>query len=328
MSCPGCYKAIQSGYCLQCRKKLFEGSKVLPILDFDAPRDSNVSMFQEQVKRLSISGVQMKYSLKREQNVLVLTDKGGQYILKPIPPSLISYPDQAPENEHLTMQIAEQVFKIDVAPNALIYFNDKKPAYLTKRFDLQADGNKYLQEDFAQISGRTKKSHGEHYKYDGTYEEIGLLIKANVAAYMPALEAFFKLVLFNYLFSNGDAHLKNFSLIYTGTEYMLTPSYDLMCTVVHTPTESDTALDLFAGDVETDYFQTYGHYGYDHFLELAKRIGILDIRARKIIRNMLSRQKEVEQMIDKSFLNDEVKAIYLAAFIDKQNRFQISSHNK
>ncbi len=321
MICPGCYKAITSGYCLQCRKKLFDGSRVLPELDFAAPQDNNIGIFQEQLKRLSISGVQMKYSLKREDNALVLTDKGGQYILKPIPPSLISYPDQASENEHLTMQIAERVFKIDVAPNALIYFKDKKPAYLTKRFDLKADGRKYLQEDFAQISGRTKKSHGEQFKYDGTYEEIGLLIKANVAAYMPALEAFFKLVLFNYLFSNGDAHMKNFSLMYTGMEYMLTPAYDLMCTVVHTPTESDTALDLFPGDMETDYFQTYGHYGYDHFVELAKRIGILDIRAKKIIRDMLGKQKEVEQMIEMSFLNAEVKEIYLASFIDKQKRF-------
>lgn len=320
MSCPGCYREDAEGYCLKCRKKLFDGGKVSSVLSFAAPRDSNLSMYQEKVKRLSISGVQMKYSLKLEDRELLLTDAGGQYLLKPIPPSLITYPDQAPENEHLTMQIAEQVFKLDTAANALIYFKDKKPAYLTRRFDLKADGTKHLQEDFAQILGKTKKSHGENFKYDGTYEEIGLAIKASVAAYLPAVEGFFKLVLFNYLFSNGDAHMKNFSLTYTGEEYKLTPAYDLMCTVLHTPNESDTALDLFAGDTETEYYQTYGHYGYAHFMELAKRIGAVEIRAKKIINDMVSRQEETERMISNSFLSTKAKGLYRKAFRDKVKR--------
>lgn len=323
MSCPGCYREDTDGYCLKCRKKLFDGGRVSSVLNLAAPRDSNLSMYQEKVKRLSISGVQVKYSLRLEDRDLVLADAGGQYILKPVPPSVIRYPDQAPENEHLTMQIAEQVFKLETAANALIHFKDKKPAYLTRRFDLKNDGTKYMQEDFAQILGRTKKSHGDNFKYDGTYEEIGLAIKASVAAYMPALEGFFKLVLFNYLFSNGDAHIKNFSLTYTGEEYKLTPAYDLMCTVIHTPDESDAALDLFAGDMETDYFQAYGHYGYMHFMELAKRVGVVETRAQRIIREMTGKQKEAERMIDNSFLNTKTKALYRKAFRDKLRRMDI-----
>ncbi len=65
--------------------------------------------------------------------------------------------DQASENEHLTMQIADQLFNTRVAKNALIYFKDKAPAYTTKRFYLKPDGSTHLQEDYAQISGKTKK---------------------------------------------------------------------------------------------------------------------------------------------------------------------------
>ena len=183
---------------------------------FDTPQADNLIAYQEQTKRLSISGVQLKYSLKLIGKELVLTDRGGEYILKPIPPSmLIALPDQAPENEHLTMQIANHLFKIPVADNALIYFKEGAPAYITRRFDVKPDRTKYQQEDFAQISGSTKKSKGDNYKYEGTYEDIGKLIKSNVAAYRPVMESFFKVVLFNYIFSNGDAHLKNFSLIQT-----------------------------------------------------------------------------------------------------------------
>src|SRR5271156_6570530 len=121
MRCSGCYKEKMEGYCLNCRKKLFDGKRVSHILSFKAPQNENLQEYQEQTKRLSISGVQLKYSLTLDDRSLALTEKGGRYILKPVPPAVIAYPDQAPENEHLTMQIAEQVFKIDTAANALIY---------------------------------------------------------------------------------------------------------------------------------------------------------------------------------------------------------------
>jgi serine/threonine-protein kinase HipA len=42
--------------------------------------------------------------------------------------------DQLPANEHLTIQIAKQVYGITVAKNAVIFFKDGSPAYITKRF--------------------------------------------------------------------------------------------------------------------------------------------------------------------------------------------------
>lgn len=320
--CPGCYRSDYDSYCRLCLRAMFDGVKVSHVLLFDAPKADNFPDYQEKTKRLSISGVQLKYSLRLEGKQLKLVETGGQYILKPIPPTaLIVNTDQAPENEHLTMQIASQLCRIRTAANALIYFKDGTPAYITRRFDVKPDGSKSLQEDMAQISGRTKHTAGENFKYEGTYEEIGQLIRKHVAAYPPALESFFRLVLFNYLFSNGDAHLKNFSLIRTEMgDYMLTPAYDLMSTVLHTPGEHDTALDLYAGYLDAGFYGTYGFLGQPNFRELGEKIGIQEVRMKRIITQLLSIQNEVLQMIDQSFLSQNIKEKYKAAYKDKIKR--------
>ena len=50
---------------------------------------------------------------------------------------------------------------------------------------------------------------------------------------MVDMERFFEIVVFNYIFANGDDHLKNFSLILQGQDYRLAPAYDLMNTSLH-----------------------------------------------------------------------------------------------
>jgi serine/threonine-protein kinase HipA len=256
-------------------------------------------------------------------NKLELCEKNGQYILKPIPSAdhLVSMED-APENEHLTMQIAAQVFKIKAAHNALIYFKDGTPAYLTKRFDVKTDGTKYIQEDFAQITNRTKETHGESYKYEGSYLDIGKLLKQHVPASMVAIESFFKTVIFNYIFSNGDAHLKNFSLIRNDSgELELSPAYDLMSTIIHTPGESDTALQLFENDHESEYYTTYGHYGRREFVALAQKLGIVEVRYLRIIDGFLEKKVDVVEYINNSFLSLGAKQQYHDNFVERIRRF-------
>lgn len=115
MKCLGCYMDSEKSYCRKCSKRLFGTFGVSSMLDFEMPRSDNLHAFQEHSKRLSISGVQLKYSLRLESKKLVLTDTNGQYILKPIPPSrqLVAIGD-LPENEHLTMQIAERVYGFSI----------------------------------------------------------------------------------------------------------------------------------------------------------------------------------------------------------------------
>ena len=299
--------------------------KVSSILNFDAPKEENLKIFQEHSKKLSISGVQLKYSLKLINNQLELCEKGGEYILKPIPVARqLSELVSAPENEHLTMQIAEKVFNINTASNGLIYFKDGQPAYITKRFDVINDERKFLQEDFAQLLSRSKQTHGETFKYEGNYEEIGNLIKRYVAASIPALEKFFKLIVFNYIISNGDAHLKNFSLKRNEIgEYMLTPAYDLMSTVIHTPHESDTALSLYEEDLDSKFYQHYGFYGKPNFIEFANRLGILEKRAERILLEFIHKNNNVVELIQQSFLSEATKQKYIGNYMDKIKRFTV-----
>ena len=324
MKCLGCYKKIEKNeYCLSCRKKLFDGKRVFTLLEFDKPKAENMTMYNEHSKRMSISGVQLKYSLKLNGNKLELCETNGQYIIKPIPTAdHFEMMEDAPENEHLTMQIASQIFNIKTAHNALICFKDGTPAYITRRFDVKGDGTKYIQEDFAQITNRTKETHGESYKYEGSYLEIGELIKKYVPASMIAIENFFKVILFNYIFSNGDAHLKNFSLIRKDFgEMELAPSYDLMSTIIHTPGERDTALDLFEKDHESEYYATYGHYGRTEFIEFAKRLGIVEVRYMRVINEFVENESSVYDFIQNSSLSNNSIGSFITSFKSRVKRF-------
>ena len=170
-----------------------------------------------------------------EKNILRLTkeEEQGTYILKPIPRDLKKI-DQVPANEHLTMQIAKQVYGLNTAENAMVFFKNGSPAYITKRFDIKTDGSKWGKEDFATLAGKTNENAGPNFKYDFSYEEAGLLIQKYVSAWRVEIEKYFSLVLFNFLFSNGDAHLKNFSLLESSKgDYLLSPFYDLLNTKFH-----------------------------------------------------------------------------------------------
>ena len=323
MKCLGCYKIIEKNeYCLSCRKKLFDGKRVSTVLEFDKPKAENRAMYNEHSKKMSISGVQLKYSLKLVGNKLELCETNGQYIIKPIPAAdHLEIMEDAPENEHLTMQIASQIFKIKTAQNALIYFKDGTPAYITKRFDVKEDGTKYIQEDFAQITNRTNETHGESYKYEGSYLEIGELIRKYVPASMIAIENFFKIIVFNYIFSNGDAHLKNFSLIRNDFgEMELSPSYDLMSTIIHTPGERDTALDLYKNDHESEYYSTYGYYGRSEFIEFAKRLGIVEVRYKRIINEFIENELIVNDLIRNSSLSNNALDSFTTNFKSRIKR--------
>jgi len=161
------------------------------------------------------------------------------------------------------------------------------------------------------------------YKYDGTYEEIGDLIKEYVPASMVTLEQYFKLLVFNYVISNGDAHLKNFSLIRNELkELNLSPAYDLMSTILHTPGEGDTALGLFDKDYDSAYNLTYGHYGRMEFIELARRLGLVELRYLRILNEFIAKRESIIQFIDNSLLSNKAKEIFLKNLFDKLSRIK------
>lgn len=326
--CPGTLAEGFSSYSPGCLRNMFGGKKVSHILPYNSPQLSEdvAEQFMENRKRISISGVQEKLSLILEKNILRLTESGeqGTYILKPIPRDLKKV-RQVPANEHLTMQIARQVYKINAAENALIFFKDGSPAYITKRFDVKNNGEKLGKEDFATLAGKSRDISGADFKYQDSYEELGLLIQQYVPAWRVEIEKYFSLVVFNYLYSNGDAHLKNFSLLEANNgDYLLSPAYDLINTRLHVD-DTDFALDkeLFVDDYKSNIFLKKGHPCKLDFLELAKRIGISESRSEKILAPYIQKQDFVETLINRSYMDEASKRGYLLLYQTKRNYLEV-----
>lgn len=310
--CPGTLAEGFDTYSRTCLNRVFEGRKVHHFLPYDSPaaNEETAELFDENRKRMSISGVQEKFSVLLEKNKLRLINEGerGTYILKPIP-GAGKKPDQMPANEHLTMQIARQVYGIETAENALIFFKNGTPAYITKRFDVKADGSKLAQEDFASLAGRTPQTYGEHYKYLGNYLQLFELMQKHLPIYKLEAPKLLKILLFNYLFSNGDAHFKNFSLLETAQgDYRLSPAYDLLNSRIHIE-DKDFALDdgllpknLSQGKISKQ------------FTVLSELAGISEKNFKSILNLMVSKSEMVEKLITASFLNDTTKRNYWQSY--------------
>jgi serine/threonine-protein kinase HipA len=322
--CPGNLAEGFTTYSPSCLRNLFNGKKVNHVLPYDSPQQNEevAEQFIENRKRISISGVQEKLSLLLEKNLLRLTKEGeqGTYILKPIPRDLKKV-DQVPANEHLTMQIAKQVYGINTAECALIFFKNGSPVYITKRFDVKDKGGKWGKEDLATLAGKTKDNAGINFKYEYSYEEVGMLMQKYVPAWRVEIEKYFSLVLFNFLFSNGDAHLKNFSLLESSKgDYLMSPAYDLINTKLHVD-DSDFALDkgLFADNFKSDEYKRSGHPSKNDFKEFAKRIGVTESRVEKLLDLYVQKQPFIEELVSRSFLSDANKRGYLLMYNTKLN---------
>lgn len=319
--CIGCLstsKKTENEYCKKCITTLFDGITPKP-LGFD--KKEFYIKRAELSNRMSLSGMQDKISLHFDGNHLVPVATNGKYILKPIPRNAENFinVDDIVANEHLSMQISKQVFKINTAESGLIRFADGELAYITKRFDYLENETKYDQEDFASILQVTSSTHGKDYKYNAkTYTDCMRAIKEYSPTSILNVSDFFNRIVFNYLIANGDAHLKNFSLysISTKRDFMLTPNYDVLNTRMHIKNEfGDIAMELF--DEETKEFQAIGFYTYADFRKLANYFGI----SKKILDYSLSafskQKSNVIKLIDNSLLSSDGKKLYKETYIDR-----------
>jgi len=312
--CQSCLKPVEKkGFCPSCLRKLFRG--ISPQLKM-TPAQFHAERY-DQIDHFSLSGVQDKISMKLQKNRLVATTFHGEYILKPIPSqSLPQYQDDLPANEHLTMQIASQLFGINTAQNALVFFTDGEPAYLTRRFDVSSEG-KLRQEDFCQLGGLSPENAGRNFKYEKSYQFLGTIIQRYCSAAPFEMEKLFRRVLFNYLFGNGDAHAKNFSLLESKDgDFLLSPAYDLINTSIHFPQKNRMALDLF-DDFETEHYRKNGFYGYDDFMQLSKFYGLLPRRTNALFDLFSKQHNLVIKLVSHSFLSFEAKQKYLTLYHDK-----------
>ena len=276
--------------------------------------------------RVSLSGVQPKAGLivKERQLVRPTDEERGRYILKPAPSSyaLLERKD-CPANEHLSMQIASQVYRIETAANALCFFRDGEAAYVTRRFDVAPDGSKYQQEDLASLAGLTRVNGGSDYKYSNlSYEECAAIIGKYTTAPSVEILKFFRIVVFNYLILNDDAHLKNFSLINRGDgEYHLAPAYDLVNTSLHLYEPRIFALDkgLFR---EGMLFSDTRTVNRGDFEEFGRRIGLAPRLVKRELDAFASEQPLVKDLINRSFLSEKLKRYYWQSFSYRRTTLQ------
>ena len=318
--CPSTLKEGFSTYSPEACRKLFGGKQVSHILDFDSPNNNSADStdYAEHIGRISLSGVQPKGALVLRDGSLRKPKEGerGEYILKPAPESYALLERKyCPANEHLTMQMAAQAYGIETAANALCFFRNGEAAYITKRFDVAPDGSKYSQEDFASLAGLTKANGGTNYKYGVlSYEDCADIIRRYVRAAQVDLLRFFRVVLFNYITLNDDAHLKNFSLIDRGNgDYRLAPAYDLINTSLHLRTPQIFALEkgLFKEGMKMTDIHTVDRNDFEEF---GRRIGLPDRMVKREISTFAEESPIALGLIERSFLSEELKKSYRQSY--------------
>ena len=329
VNCPSNLAEGFSTYSPKARRALFDGRKVSHLLDFNIDEFHTAGAVAEAMHRISVSGVQEKFPavLKDSQIRIAGDDDRSTYILKPAPwDRTLVERKQIPANENLTMQIASQVYGIRAAENGLCFTPEGEVVYITKRFDILPDGTKLPMEDFASVLGHNEQEDGKHFKYSGCYEDIADAIRKNVSAWRVDMERFFDLVVFNYIYANGDDHLKNFSLILQGEDYRLSPAYDLLNTSVHVNGD-DLGLDggLSPNIERSDVYQKTGHPCRLDFERFGARIGLLETRVSRILDRYMQLPKASMELVGRSFLGDKAKRHYLRMVNERISRFTRTS---
>ena len=316
-----CPSILQEGYDTYspiARRTLFDGHAVSHIFSEASPDTGTVEANEavKSVGRISLSGAQPKFSIVVDDDKLRYIREGeqGTFILKPRPTAYqIINRDFCVANEHVTMQIASQVYGIETAANALCFFDDGTPAYITRRFDVHSKG-KYKQEDFAALLGYTKDNAGSNYKYDkASYEECAEVIHRYVKATLIDIRRFFRIILFNFVTLNDDAHLKNFSLIERNGEYRLSPAYDLVNTSLQLMNPHIFALDkgLFKEGMAFSDTHTISRSDFEEF---GKRIGLPIKVIKQEIDMFAAEQPLVKELLGRSFLSPSLQKQYWMAF--------------
>jgi serine/threonine-protein kinase HipA len=323
MICHGCFKSIKKNeeFCSSCETKLFDRSRVSSILQFNW--DDLTDRILGSPNSFSISGVQPKGFIGKVKTDLLLPtiDEGHSYYI--VKPELrkMKLSEESPANEHLTMQMARQIFDIRIAECAFLKFKNGDPVYLTRRFDFNDDDTKLLQEDFVSIL-EVIKNDEEMYKYDArTYENI-----ADRLSLLDKIELF-RILLFNFLIGNGDAHLKNFSILQIPeVGNRLSPSYDLLNTKLHT-NDAPMALNLLKRKERTDRprANTY-NYSFTDFREFGENIGIRPALIENIKIEFEKSFEIIYEFVDRSFLGNEAKEKYKQ--IVKQQHYNLFNNRK
>jgi serine/threonine-protein kinase HipA len=295
--CHSCLQdvATEHTFCSACSRNVFK-RKMSAILPFSM--EDLTDKLPSQLQKNSLLGYQNKIYLKLTNVTLGV-------------PYKLAYDMSA--NEHLSIQIAKQIFKIPTVECAFLYTEDRLPLYITKLFDVSTA------KDFAVLLSTTSDTHGNNYKYEGNYEEIANYLTQHSEDKQTDLFNFFKSLVLSLIIHNGDAHLRNFSMFYNEKSlFTLTPLYDVLNTVLHLDDES-MACYLYKNDNKKINIRSLNRISRKKIIEFASIIGLHITQSDSFLAEIATKQTLINTLIDKSFLSQKAKELY-QDYVDKSYR--------
>ncbi len=192
------------------------------ILTYNGTEDLFSSLLERFATYSGISGVQPKVLIREPGPLEKLAHLGATHIVKAFDPAV--FPELA-ANEFICLRGAAAAG----IPTATVRLSNNRRLLVADRFDLSPSGEYLGIEDFCVLDGR--RAHG---RYDGSYENLARRIGDFVSpgALTQAREQYALMVAYACAIENGDAHLKNFSVIYGSPEgeIRLAPAYDIVAT--------------------------------------------------------------------------------------------------
>jgi len=293
--CPITYKPCGENRYSDAGLKLLS-TELKTLKDFEYTAEEQRKEAYNRASKMSIQGVQPKLSarLNIKDEKFEIVDKGGKYILKP-QHHLYS---QMPENEDLTMRLADEI-DLEIPLHGLIWSKDGTLTYFIKRFDRKRQNDKVPVEDFAQLAGLSRDT-----KYNYSMEKVVDVI--NRYCTFPSIEnlKLFKLVIFNYLIGNEDMHLKKYSIITEDGKVTLSPCYDLLnSTIEYEKQDGEIALPLKGKKKQLTRNILVDFFGIERCELTSKSI-------EKVLETISSSVPKWKELIDISFLSKEMKDKY------------------
>jgi serine/threonine-protein kinase HipA len=212
------------------------GESLTEILSYKGTEDLFESLAIKYASRSGISGVQPKVVVPQKERVigedvfeksivrdrnLIVKAAGADY-------------DALAENEYHCMSIAKQAGLI--VPQ--FWLSEDRSLFVIERFDLDGRGSYLGFEDMTALMGMQNDA-----KYDSSYEMVAKAISMFVAPKnkIASLDEFFRSVVLSIVLRNGDAHLKNFGILYThpyAQDAKLSPLYDVVNTTMYLPKDA------------------------------------------------------------------------------------------
>ncbi len=202
-----------------CAKSDVVSFNLTDILHHDT-KDTFSKLVHTYLSKNAISGVQPK-------SLALLKDKESlstkEYIIKTWGEEY----EQLALNEYFCLKAIEKTgVKI-----ANIQLSDNNRFLVVERFNYDKKRDEFLGfEEILALLGKNKEE-----KYNGSYESVAKTIYSVTTNKQESMKSFYTVVVMNYLLKNGDAHLKNFGILYTNDfkEIYFSPAYDVVTTMVY-----------------------------------------------------------------------------------------------